>query len=171
MRRTVLTSSSRAVCTPTPGEAMKVGVETWNSEAVAARGMLGVHGQQDAAGAGGGGAWMQERGAEAGFALNAILPATCMGPVLAPQAQPCPGTAGFVRQLFGGTDLVAFQWLQPQWFVDVRDAAALHVAGLVLEGERVFGWASRMRGRGLLRLWRSCSLGARLRSWRIRGRI
>lgn len=35
-----------------------------------------------------------------------------------------------------------FQWLQPQWFVDVHDAAAPHVAALVLdglEGERVFG--------------------------------
>ena len=52
--RVVLTSSSWAVYTPTPGKAMKVGVETWNSEAVtamrdaatpaAARGMLGVHG-------------------------------------------------------------------------------------------------------------------------------
>ena len=52
--------------------------------------------------------------------------------------------AGFVRQLFEGTDLAVFQWLQPQWFVNVRDAAALHVAALVLEGlegERVFGWA------------------------------
>lgn len=97
-----------------------------------------------------------------------------MGPVLAPQAQPYLSTVRFVRQLFEGTDLAAFQWLQPQWFVDVRNAAALHVAALVLEGlegERVFGGLSRIRGRGLLRLWRSCILGARLRSWRIRGRI
>lgn len=57
---------------------------------------------------------MRERVAEAGFALNAILSATCMGPVVAPQAQPYPSTAGFVHQLFEGTDLVAFQWLQPQ---------------------------------------------------------
>lgn len=63
----------------------------------------------DAGGAGGGGAWMREHGAEAGFALNAILSAKCMGPVLAPQAQPYPSTAGFVRQLFEGTDLAVFQ--------------------------------------------------------------
>jgi hypothetical protein len=97
-----------------------------------------------------------------------------MGPVVAPQAQPYPSTAGFVRQLFEGTDLVAFQWLHPHWFVDVRDAAALHVAALVLEGlegERVLGEPSRIRGQRLLRLWRSCILGAWLRSWRIRGRI
>ena len=58
-----------------------------------------------------------------------------------------------------------FQWLQPQWFVDVRDAAALHVAALMLEGlegERAFRWASRIRGRGLLRLWKSRTLGAQL---------
>lgn len=56
----------------------------------------------DAGGAGGGGAWMRERGAEAGFALNAILSATRMGPVVAPQAQPYLSTVGFVRQLFEG---------------------------------------------------------------------
>ena len=54
----------------------------------------------------------------------------------------------------------------------MRDAAALHVAALVLEGlegQRVFGWAERIRGRGVLTLWRSCILGAQLRGYRIRG--
>ena len=112
--------------------------------------MLGVHGQKDAGGAGGGGAWMREHGAEAGFALNAHLVGNMPGLVLAPWVQPYPERG--VHQLFEGTDLAVFQWLQPQWFVDVRDAAALHVAALVLEGlegERVFRWASRIRGRGL----------------------
>ena len=88
-------------------------------------------------GRGCGSAWRRR-----GSRSNAILSATCMGPVLAPQAQPYPSTAGFVRQLFEGTVLAAFQWPQPQWFVDVRDAATPHVAALVLEGlegERVFG--------------------------------
>jgi len=118
---------------PDAREAMKVGVEMWNSEAVAdpatpaaALGTLRVHGQQDAGGAGGGGTWMREHGAE----------------------------AGFVRQLFKGTDLAVFRWLQPQWFVDVRDVAALHVAALVLEGlegERGFGWAEPYTWTGVVK--------------------
>lgn len=69
---------------------MKVGVETWNSETLAAmcdaatpaaaRGMLEVHGREDAGGAGGGGAWMRERGAEARFALNAHFVSDVHGP-------------------------------------------------------------------------------------------
>lgn len=44
--------------------------------------------------------------------------------------------------------------MQPQWFVDVRDAAALHVAALVLEGlegERVFGWAEPYTWTGVVK--------------------
>jgi hypothetical protein len=148
---------------------MKVGVETWNSEAVAAMRDPATLAEQAGMGRG-----CESAGRRRGSRSNAILSATCMGPVLAPQAQPYPSTAGFVRQLFDGMDLAAFQWLQPQWFVDVRDATALHVVALVpegLEGERVFGWTEPYMWTGLLRLWRSCILGARLRSWRIRGRI
>lgn len=137
-------------------------METWNSGG----GRDARSG--DAGGAGGGGVWMRERGAEAGFALNAILSATCMGPVLAPQAQPYPSTAGFVRQLFEGTDLAVFQWLQPQRSVDAHDAAALHVAALVLEGlegERVFGWAEPYTWKGVVKVMeklypgRDCAAG------------
>ena len=117
---------------------------------------------------------MREHGAEAGFALNAHLVGNMPGLVLAPQAQPYPSTAGFVHQLFEGTDLAVFQWLQPQWFVNVRDAAALHVAALVLEGaesEWVFGWAEPYMWTRVVKVMEKLYPGARLRSWRIKGRI
>ncbi|XTI85318.1 NAD(P)-binding protein [Cenococcum geophilum] len=142
VRRVVLTTSSRAVYTPTPGKRRK---SAWR------RGTQAVAAMRDPATL----AEQAGRGAEAGFALNAILSATCMGPVLAPQAQPYPSTAGFVRQLFEGTDLAVFQWLQPQRSVDAHDAAALHVAALVLEGlegERVFGWAEPYTWKGVVKV-------------------
>jgi hypothetical protein len=79
VRRLVLTSSSRAVCTPTPGKAMKAGMETWNSEAVAAMRDPVTLAEQAGVGRGCGSA-----GWRRGSRSNAILSATCMGPVLAP---------------------------------------------------------------------------------------
>lgn len=87
--------------------------------------------------------WIRDH-KDAGFALNSVIPATCIGPVLAPNEQPYPSTAGFVRCLYEGKNAEMFGWLDPQWFVDLRDSARLHVAAAVLkgiEGERVFAWA------------------------------
>lgn len=86
--------------------------------------------------------WLQEH-KDAGFAVNSVLPATTLGSVLVPKEQPHPSTAGFVRCLCEGTNSQIFDWLKPQWYVDVRDAARLHVAAAVLagvEGEHIFGW-------------------------------
>ncbi|KAF2711914.1 NAD(P)-binding protein [Pleomassaria siparia CBS 279.74] len=98
--------------------------------------------------------WIGEH-KDAGFALNSVMPATCMGPVLAPQDQPYPSTAGFIRSLYEGKNAELFAWLDPQWFVDVRDAARMHVAAAVLkglEGERVYAWAERYTWPGVAKV-------------------
>lgn len=89
--------------------------------------------------------WKWKKGhPDCGFAINVIMPATCIGPVLSPENQAYPSTAGFVRSLYEGKGQEIFDWLEPQWYVDVRDAALLHVAGTVLAGvesQRIFGYA------------------------------
>lgn len=80
-----------------------------------------------------------------GFVLNTVIPATCMGPVLAPTEQQYPSTAGFIRSLHEGKGQELFDVITPQWYVDVRDQARLHVAGAVLggvENRRIFAWAA-----------------------------
>lgn len=86
--------------------------------------------------------WLQKH-KDARFAVNSVLLVTALGPVLAPKKQPQPSTAGFIRCLCEGTNSHIFDWLEPQWYVDVRDAARLHIADAVLagaEGKRIFGW-------------------------------
>ncbi|KAF1967963.1 NAD(P)-binding protein [Bimuria novae-zelandiae CBS 107.79] len=81
---------------------------------------------------------------ECGFVLNTVIPATCMGPVIAPAEQQYPSTAGFIRSLHECQGQQLFDVIEPQWYVDVRDQARLHVAGAVLDGvehRRIFAWA------------------------------
>ncbi|KAJ4299638.1 hypothetical protein N0V90_004884 [Kalmusia sp. IMI 367209] len=82
--------------------------------------------------------------ADCGFVLNTVIPATTMGPVISPTDQAYPSTAGFIRSLHECKGQELFDVIEPQWFVDVRDQARLHVAGAVLAGvenRRIFGWA------------------------------
>ncbi|KAF2440049.1 NAD(P)-binding protein [Karstenula rhodostoma CBS 690.94] len=81
---------------------------------------------------------------DCGFVLNTVIPATCMGPVIAPAEQQYPSTAGFIRSLHECQGQELFDVIEPQWYVDVRDQARLHVAGAVLDGvenRRIFAWA------------------------------
>lgn len=153
IERVVLTSSSWAVVYPTPNVAMELTSETYNTTSEEllkrddlpkeARGLITytvakVKAEQEAW------AYYHANASACGFVLNTVCPSTCIGPVLAPKDQPYPSTAGFVRSLYDGSNAFLFEWLEPQWYVDVRDAARLHVAAAVLkdvEGERVFGFA------------------------------
>jgi nucleoside-diphosphate-sugar epimerase len=78
------------------------------------------------------------------FVVNTVIPATCMGPVIAPAEQQYPSTAGYIRSLHECKAQELFDVIEPQWYVDVRDQARLHVAGAVLDGvenRRIFAWA------------------------------
>lgn len=152
IQRVVFTSSSWAVVYPQPNTPMELTYDTYEENAIKLakdpdtptdfRGvMCYVAGKVEAEKAAW--KWIKDH-KDAGFAVNTVLPGTCMGPVLAPKDQEYPTTCGFVRSLYEGTQREIFEWLTPQWYVDVRDAARLHVAAAVLagvEGERVFAWA------------------------------
>lgn len=89
---------------------------------------------------------------DCGFVLNTVIPATCMGPVIAPKEQQYPSTAGFIRSLYECKNQELFDVIEPQWYVDVRDQARLHVAGAVLDGvenRRMFAWAGTYTWIGL----------------------
>ncbi|KAF2465310.1 aldehyde reductase [Lindgomyces ingoldianus] len=150
--RVILTSSSWAVVYPTPNVPMKVDTSTYNESAAKAlldpntpkeaRGLMTyvaskVASEQESWN------WVKAH-PDAGFILNSVMPATCIGRVLAPRDQAYPSTAGYVRSLFEGKNAEFFAWLEPQWYVDICDAARLHVAAAVVEGvegERIFAWA------------------------------
>ncbi|ORY06380.1 hypothetical protein BCR34DRAFT_632289 [Clohesyomyces aquaticus] len=152
IKRVVITSSSWAVIYPQPNIPAHVTPSTYNLLAAKsladhatpkqARALLTfvaskVAAEQESW------AWMATH-PDAKFVLNTVVPSSCFGPVLAPEYQEYPTTAGFVRSLYEGKNEGMFEWMEPQWFVHLRDSARLHVAAAVLkgvEGERVFAWA------------------------------
>lgn len=163
IKRVVLTSSSWAVAYPQPGKEMELTSESYNTSSEAAlsdlntpkeaRGMLTyvtakVKGEQESW------KWWSEHGKEGGvgFVLNTTIPSTCIGEVLAPKEQPYPSTGGFVRSLYEGKNAFLFEWLEPQWYCDVSDAARGHLAAAVLnnvEGERIFVYAEPYKWTGV----------------------
>ncbi|KAF2119515.1 hypothetical protein BDV96DRAFT_596227 [Lophiotrema nucula] len=152
IERVVFTSSSWAVQYPQPNTPITLTYDTYNDLALKmlsdqntpkeARGILTyVAGKVEAEKESW--KWIASH-KDAGFIVNTVIPGTCIGPVLAPEDQSYPTTAGYVRSVYEGTQQEVFQWLDPQWYVDVRDAARLHVAAVALagvEGERVFALA------------------------------
>jgi len=153
IKRVVLTSSSWAVMYPRPNTEKQLMADTYDDYAASLladpalpkeyRGLMTYveskkRAEQESW------KWYQAQRQSCGFVLNAVIPSTCMGPVLDPEHQAYPSTVGFVRSLYEGKNAQLFDWLEPQWYSDVRDAARLHVAGAVLEGvesERIFGYA------------------------------
>ncbi|KAF2679911.1 NAD(P)-binding protein [Lentithecium fluviatile CBS 122367] len=149
VKRVVLTSSSWAVCYPQPNIEKELTPDTCDTFAESPdlpkeyRGLMTYvvskkRSEQESW------KWWEEHRRDCGFVLNTVMPSTCMGPVLDPENQAYPSTAEFVRSLYEGKNMELFGWLEPQWYVDVRDAARLHVAGTVLagvEGDRIYGFA------------------------------
>ncbi|KAF2002177.1 NAD(P)-binding protein [Amniculicola lignicola CBS 123094] len=163
IKRVVITSSSWAVTWPEPGVEKDLSVKSFNDVAVkqyhdpnTPKMMMPVVSYVAAKLESERECWKWvEKNPDTGFALNAIMPSTCMGEVLAPKNQEYPSTAGFVRSLYDGTRPELIAWLQPQWFVSVKDAARLHIAAAVLkgvDGERIFGWAERYTWPGVYKV-------------------
>ncbi|KAJ0162447.1 Aldehyde reductase 2 [Colletotrichum tanaceti] len=75
---------------------------------------------------------------------SSVLPGTNFGKPLDVVNQGHPSTSSFVESLWDGTHLDRLASIPPQYFVDVRDTARLHVAAAVLpnvRNERIFAWA------------------------------
>nr|POF12749.1 nad-dependent epimerase/dehydratase terh [Quercus suber] len=82
--------------------------------------------------------WYEER--QPRFLLNAVLPGTLYGRVLAPRTQPLPAMLNAPLEMIGGT-LAA---LPPHHYISVSDSAQLHVCALLLpnlHNERIFAVA------------------------------
>jgi nucleoside-diphosphate-sugar epimerase len=145
IKRFVYTSSSFAVTQPKPSVPFTVDERTFNEAAIAAVKEKG----RDAGGATVYSAskveveramqkWKDETGAK--IVVNCVNPNGNLGPVLQPQHQGYPTTAGWVKNLCDGK----YDALKrvPEHFIDVRDDAKLHVIALVnpkLEGRRLLG--------------------------------
>ncbi|KAL7909518.1 NAD(P)-binding protein [Trichoderma velutinum] len=150
VKRFVLTSSSVAVVIP---QANKKGVivdeNTWNDDSVAlawsgavpdsAKGYI-TYAASKTEGERAAWNWVKENKPD--FVLNTVLPNCNFGRILVPEHMH-GSTMGFVRNFFKG-DYSAVRTLQPQFFVDVRDTARLHVAALLdpnVNEERIFAFA------------------------------
>lgn len=156
VKRVVLTSSSTAAGLPPDphsGDKPRFGESTWNDSSVAQAWDTPKHERQQNAAAygflvyaaskaeGERAAWrfMQER--KPGFVLNTVLPNFNMGAIL-PGVAPGPTGAGVISAYRGEKE--ALELFGPQWMVDVRDDARVHVGALVdkgVVGRRVFAFA------------------------------
>jgi len=134
VKRIVLTSSSTAALFPKENVVFEVGEDLWNDESVELAYSLAAdhplkawHVYSASKTLGERAAWNFVKEHKPTFTLNTIIPDTNFGPLL--DSEQAGSTAGWVRQAFKG-DLQMLKQLPPQWYVDVRDTANLHVAAL-----------------------------------------
>ncbi|RSH85395.1 hypothetical protein EHS25_004791 [Saitozyma podzolica] len=165
VKSVVLTSSRIAAYDPVFGQDLNVTVNDWadyhidNAKAIkqddpmapiaiyAASKVVGEHM-----------AWDFVKHNRPHFAFNTVLPEFVAGPV----ANPTPGmysTHTFLNDLFlGKSDGPAVAFMRPAGrFVDVRDVAAVHVAGLLethLDGQRLWASAHKHTIDDILAAWR-----------------
>ncbi|GAB1315224.1 Aldehyde reductase 2 [Madurella fahalii] len=89
--------------------------------------------------------WVKERKPK--FAFNTVLLDTVLGECLDPVNQGYVSSAGMVHQIWKNENVSVLDRVEPQWFVDCRDAARLYVALIgtspVVDGERIFGFGAR----------------------------
>ncbi|KAE9986047.1 hypothetical protein EG328_006598 [Venturia inaequalis] len=167
IKRFVYTSSSTAATMPYPNKEFTIDHDSWDEPAVeqawapapyeptrAYAVYAASKTQTEQA------LWTFVKEQKPGFVFNTVLPDTTLGPAVSPKDQGNPSTAAFVANLAKATreefeGLVSF--LPPQYFVDVRDIARLHVIALLdpeVENERVFGFAEPFNFNDILAIFR-----------------
>lgn len=147
VKSVVYTSSSCAALLPQPDKKIVVTKETWNDAAVEAAYASDPDGftvygasKTEAERA----IWKAVKETSPPFQVVAVLPNANFGSILRPGAEGSSSTASWVTQLWN-SDTAAFDY-PPQWFVNVRDDARLHVAALIdpsCNGQRIFAFAGR----------------------------
>ncbi|KAL1985643.1 hypothetical protein VTN96DRAFT_7510 [Rasamsonia emersonii] len=161
IKRVVLTSSSSAVLIPKPNQEVVVDEKTWNDSAVSAawdestpadarRYIVYAASKVEAERA----AWKWVETHKPGFVLNAVIPNFNSGPILHPEIG--GSTMGWARNLLKG-DASVIELLPPQYYVDVRDNARLHVASLLdknIQSERIFAFAHEFNWTDIIQLFR-----------------
>ncbi|KIW45997.1 uncharacterized protein PV06_01692 [Exophiala oligosperma] len=145
----VLTSSSTASIMPIPEkEGIYIDENTWNDASVAAawdentsKEDLPYNVYAASKTEGERALWKFVNENNPPFAVNTVLPAANYGTILAPEIS--GSTMGWARQLLSGNSNV-FTFTPPQWFVNVKDCARLHVAALLdrnVNHQRIFAFA------------------------------
>ncbi|KII85735.1 hypothetical protein PLICRDRAFT_178764 [Plicaturopsis crispa FD-325 SS-3] len=159
VERVIVTSSTTAGAYPRPDVAVAVTEDSWNACSINKykdlEGPLRAHhiyaySKTESEKA----AWKFVQDEKPGFTLNTILPGHCFGPSLDPTS--VTSSAQFALAVLRGTfNEVQFRSIFPSWFVDVRDAALLHVAALTsAPGARIYAVTKPWSWNELLRIVR-----------------
>ena len=148
IKRFVFTSSSMAITAPKPNVRFEISTENWNDEDVekawkeppyepdrawAVYGASKVQAEQAI--------WKFASERKPAFVVNTVLPNTNMGEILS-EKQPASSGA-WVKSVFEG-NLDAVKHFPPQWMINVKDTARLHVSALAdprVENERILAFA------------------------------
>ncbi|USP82843.1 hypothetical protein yc1106_10117 [Curvularia clavata] len=169
IKRFVLTSSSTAAASPQPNKIFKIDPSVWNEEAVRAAWAPppyeGVQRKLDVYSAsktqGEQAAWDFVKSTDSnGIVLNCILPNMNIGEILSIEHQGYPSTMGWIKALwngFSGDGEADLKKNPPQYYINVDDNAAVHVAALIykdVESERLFTFAKPYSWNTLLALFR-----------------
>ncbi|KIW24729.1 uncharacterized protein PV07_10424 [Cladophialophora immunda] len=144
----VLTSSSTAALIPEVNKQMTVEQNTWNDSIVEAVYSKDTPEEAKPYVVYGASKTLQEREFwkwakenSPSFSVNSVLPNMNLGRILLPES--FGSTMGWVRGLLDGNDRM-LHVLPPQWYIDVRDDARVHVAALLdptVQNERLFAFA------------------------------
>ena len=162
VKRFVYTSSSTAITAPKPNEKFEVSIEDWNTEDVEAAWKpppyeptrnWAVYGasktQAEQA------VWKFAKEKKPDFVVNAVLPNANMGEILS-EKQPA-STGAWAKALYYGS-LDKVKDIPPQWMVDVKDTARIHVSALIdaeIENERILAYACPFNWNDILACLRS----------------
>ena len=158
----VYTSSSTAALMPQPNKVIKVTKDTWDEDVIAksksAPDSWNVYGasKTEAEKA----IWKAVKETNPPFQVACVLPNANFGPILKPGGEESASTASWVVKLFKGDTSV--RDVPPQWFVDVRDTARLHVIALIdpkANGERLFAFSAPFNWNDLLDIFRKQNPG------------
>lgn len=161
VKRFVYTSSSTAINAPKPNIEFTISTDDWNNEDVEAAwkpppyeaerawsvyGASKTQAEQEM--------WKYVKERKPGFVLNTVLPNANMGEILSDK-QPA-STGEWVKSLYNG-NIDAVKDMSPQWMINVKDTARLHVAALLdpeVENERILAFAQPYNWNGFLAVLR-----------------
>jgi nucleoside-diphosphate-sugar epimerase len=169
VKRFVYTSSSTACAGPKPNKVFTIDADTWNDEEVEAAwapppyeddrkwavyGASKTLAEQEM--------WKFVEEEKPGFVANAVLPNANFGPLIEKSQ---PGSTNQWPKIVYSGGVKILKDVPPQWFVDVRDTALLHLACLISEdiaNERVFGFSEPFNWNSLLAIARQIKPGGKI---------
>lgn len=154
VKRFVFTSSSWAAAWPALDANATITPASWNEAAILKANELGADGVTIFSAAkvvAEKAVWKHAKDSK--LIVNTVLPAVVFGPILNSRDQDVASSARMIETLFDGEDAAVLSMVAPQYFVDVRDVARLHVAALLhpdYTGERIFAYADRFNWNDIL---------------------